>query len=162
MLRLTADDGIESVLGISRTRWLRERIAELLADYGQLEFPLGTGFIHGDVCSGNLLWNDRVDGSVVLGDWDSVSVDPREIDLAPTFAAARFGAAQETLDHFAASYGYDLRTWTGYHTLLQIRDISTLSALIKLAPRDPGSASQLSYRLASLEDDDQTVIWQAQ
>jgi hypothetical protein len=162
MQRLTADDGIESVLGASRTRWLRERIAELLAAYGQLEFPLGTGFIHGDVYSGNLLWNDRVDGAVILGDWDSVSVGPREIDLAPTYAAARFGAAQETLDQFAASYGYDLRSWTGFRTLLQIRGVSTLSALIKLAPRDPGSASQLSYRLASLENDDTTVIWQAQ
>ncbi|MGL5824519.1 MAG: phosphotransferase, partial [Nocardioides sp.] len=51
-------------------RWLCERIDKLRHDYDNLQFPLGTGLIHGDAYTGNLLL--AKDESAVLGDWDSV------------------------------------------------------------------------------------------
>lgn len=151
---------LNSQLGASEREWLLERIETLLADYRQLDFPLGEGLIHADMYLGNLLVDER-GGRVVLGDWDSVCLGPREIDLAPTFTAARFGLDGREIDRFASAYGYDLRTWDGWATLREMREISTLSALIRLAPTDPRSASQLEHRLDTLRSDDRVALWQA-
>jgi aminoglycoside phosphotransferase (APT) family kinase protein len=146
----------------NRTRqWLDRRIEELLDAYRDLEFPLGVGLIHGDMYVGNLLCADQT-GGVVLGDWDSVCIGPREIDLAPTYTSARFGLDDDTIGRFATAYGYDLRTWAGYPTLRAIRELSTLTALIRLAPTDNRAAQELHYRLRTLRDDDRAAIWKAQ
>ncbi|MGH3995680.1 MAG: phosphotransferase, partial [Pseudonocardiaceae bacterium] len=61
--------------------WLLARRAELLSEYEQLDFPLGSGWIHGDAYPGNTLWDgDRA----LLGDWDEVGTGPRELDLVNT------------------------------------------------------------------------------
>jgi aminoglycoside phosphotransferase (APT) family kinase protein len=88
-------------------RWLRRRI-NVLEEYDELEFPLGEGMIHADMYTGNLL---EASGAhpAVLGDWDSVCIGPREIDLIPTCTATRFGLPVASVDRFVAAYGYDLR-----------------------------------------------------
>lgn len=141
--------------------WLARRIDELRDQFKALHFPLKPGLIHGDLYAGNLLW---VRGSppVVLGDWDSVRVGPREIDLAPTCTAIRFGLRTEAVDRFAEAYGYDLRGWSGYHTLRAIREVSTLTALVRLAPTNPSSADELAYRLETLQRNDTQAIWNRQ
>jgi hypothetical protein len=51
-------------------------------------------------------------GEVVLGDWDWVSIGPREIDLIPTWhAAARYGKGETWVSDFVHRYGYDLSSW---------------------------------------------------
>jgi len=111
--------------------------------------------------TGNLLWSGD-DHSVVLGDWDSVCFGPREIDLAPTFTATRFGLDVASVDRFAAEYGYDLRAWSGYSTLRAIRELSTLTALVRLAPNKPASARELQHRLDTLRQGDATALWTRQ
>jgi aminoglycoside phosphotransferase (APT) family kinase protein len=138
-------------------RWLSHRVDSLLQQWESLEFPLATGLIHGDMYSGNLLRG--VDGSAVLGDWDSVCVGPREIDLAPTFSAARFGLETASIDRFAIAYGYDLRGWPGYWTLRAIREVSTLTALVRLAPIQESSATELRHRLRTLRSNDSATTW---
>jgi len=149
-----------SVLGQPAHDWLLNRVDALLGEYDQLEFPLGTGLIHADMYLGNLLV-DGEDDRVVLGDWDSVCIGPREIDLAPTYTAARFGLSEWEIDRFADAYGYDLRSWDGWPILREIREISTLSALIKLAPTNPDSARQLRHRLDTLRAANHVALWQA-
>ena len=141
--------------------WLRRRVRTLLAEYHNLEFPLGVGLIHGDMYAGNLLWVSD-SAQVVLGDWDSVCVGPREIDLAPTFASVRFGLQPSSVDRFILSYGYDLRSWRGYRTLRAIRELSTLTALMRLAPTKSSAARELKHRLDTLTSGDTAAIWNRQ
>src|SRR5262249_27719138 len=137
--------------------WLSRRIDSLQQEYDSLQFPLGTGLIHGDLYTGNLL--RAADGSAVLGDWDSVCIGPREIDLAPTFTPTRFGLEVASVDRFATAYGYDLRGWSGYWTLRAIREVSTLTALVRLAPTDGASADELRHRLTTLQHNDSAATW---
>jgi hypothetical protein len=64
---------------------------------------------------------------VLLCDWDTVSIGPREIDLVPIQHERRFGASSHFVDAFASAYGYDVTTWAGYSVLLEIRELSTLT-----------------------------------
>lgn len=141
--------------------WLRHRITELLRDYRDLTFPLGVGLIHGDMYAGNLLWAGG-HKHVVLGDWDSVCIGPREIDLAPTFTSTRFGFNASAVDRFSSTYGYDLREWAGYGVLRAIREMSTLTALVRLAPIDPNAARELRHRVDTLSSGDATALWTPQ
>jgi hypothetical protein len=148
-------------IGADEINFLRYRISELLDDYCELTFPLGVGLIHGDMYAGNLLWvEDR--RSVVLGDWDSVCVGPREIDLAPTFTSTRFGLSATAVDRFASAYGYDLRQWPGYRILRAMREMSTLTALVRLAPADSNAADELRHRVGTLRRGDASAVWTAQ
>jgi len=142
-------------------QWLAHRIDELREQFNTLDFPLEPGLIHGDLYVGNLLWQ-RGSPPVVLGDWDSVRIGPREIDLAPTYTAIRFGLDTEAVDRFADEYGYDLRRWSGYPTLRAMREVSTLTALVRLAPTSPTSASELAYRLETLQRNDTNATWNRQ
>lgn len=142
--------------------WLTKRIKDLRREFDELDFPLGRGLIHADLYNGNLLWNTGGDPEVVLGDWDSVCLGPREVDLIPTYAEPRFGVDPATVDAFAAAYGYDLRRWAGYETLHEIRELSTLTALIQLAPANPRLRAELDHRLGTLVVGDRTTRWHGQ
>jgi aminoglycoside phosphotransferase len=131
--------------------WLTNTCDRLLHRYDQLDFNLPPGMIHGDAWWGNLL---RDGDRVVLADWDNVSTGPREIDLIPTLQATRFGLPDNERDAFIAAYGHDIRTWPGYPVLLQIRALSTTSALLRDAHRDPTARDQLQVRLTSLRTGD--------
>jgi len=149
-------------------RWLGDRIHQLLDEYDTLEFPLGVGLIHADMYTGNLLWNVNEpsaasgEPAAVLGDWDSVCLGPREIDLAPTLTATRFGLADTAVDRFVSGYGYDLRGWAGYSTLRAMRELSTLTALVRLAPSQTTAARELRHRLDTLRSGDAHTLWTRQ
>jgi aminoglycoside phosphotransferase (APT) family kinase protein len=127
--------------------WLSRYREELLAAYADLAFPLGSGVIHADAWRGNLL---RDGGRVVLADWDTVSTGPRETDLIPTLQAPRFGLPLAERDSFIAAYGRDIREWSGYPVLRNIRELSTLSALLRDSHANPVARRELQIRLRSL------------
>jgi aminoglycoside phosphotransferase len=108
--------------------WLRTRCDYLLDAYDALSFELPPGLIHGDAWRGNLLRDGR---HVVLLDWDSASIGPREIDLIPTLQATRFGLPEGQRRAFVCAYGRDIRSWEGYPVLREIRELSTLTALLR-------------------------------
>lgn len=144
-------------------QWLTDRVACLLEKEATLQYPLGVGLIHADMHSGNMIYDSsRPSRPWLLGDWDSVCIGPREIDLTPTAAAPRFGLDDTSVTTFADTYGYDIREWDGVEVLRQIRELSTLPALIRLADTDPDSATELDHRLDSLQRDDTTVRWHRQ
>lgn len=141
-------------------QWLTDRVECLLEKAVTLQYPLGVGLIHADMYSGNMIYDpSHPNRPWLLGDWDSVCIGPREIDLAPTVAAARFGLDDAGVTTFADAYGYDLRDWDGVDVLRQIRELSTLPALIRLAGTDPDSATELDHRLDSLQQGDPTIHW---
>ena len=131
--------------------WLLDRCAQLVHAYRQLSFPLAAGMIHGDAWRGNLL---RDGNRVVLADWDAVSTGPRETDLIPTLQAPRFGLPEDQRDAFIAAYGHDIRSWDGYPILREIRELSTLSALLRDGHIDPPAGRELQIRLQSLRTGD--------
>lgn len=144
-------------------QWLTDRVECLLEKEATLQYPLGVGLIHADMYSGNMIYDSSRPGRPwLLGDWDSVCLGPREIDLAPTAAAPRFGLDDASVTTFANAYGYDIREWDGIGVLRQIRELSTLPALIRLADTDPDSATELDHRLDSLQRGDTTIHWHRQ
>ena len=107
--------------------------------------------IHGDAWRGNLLRDGK---RVVLSDWDTVSIGHREIDLIPTLQAPRFGLQEEERDAFIAAYGHDILAWEGYPVLREMRELSTLSAILRDGHTDPVARRELAIRLRSLRRGD--------
>ena len=146
-------------LAPNQRAWLMERRQELLKSYGELDFPLGYGHIHGDAYPGNTLWDAQ---DVRLGDWDEAAFGPREIDLANTFQGVRFGRTSAELDDFSLRYGYDIRQWPGLSVLVAIRELHTLGSFIRRADHgDMNAAEQLSYRIETLKSGDKQAQWGA-
>ena len=140
------------VLSDADRDWLLERCAALSeAYYERLEFALPYGLIHGDAHRGNLL---RSRGRLVLCDWDSVSAGPREIDLVPTLQGVRFGLTERQRNGFSEAYGYDITTWPGYPVLRDMRELQTLTAVLRNAHRDQRAHDELRLRLESLRAGD--------
>jgi hypothetical protein len=144
---------IEASLAIDEEEraWLHGRCEELLDAYCQLSFPLPPGMIHGDAWRGNLLRDGQ---RVVLADWDTVSTGHREVDLTPTLQAPRFGLRDEERDAFVAAYGRDIRSWDGYPVLRDMRELSTLSAILRDGHTDVAAKRELVIRLKSLRSGD--------
>jgi len=163
MTAVVRDPAARLALNKAERVWLAGRLVELRATFRELDSPLGRGLIHADMYTGNLLWSSTADhGPVLLGDWDSVCFGPREIDLIPTYAEPRFGTDPATVDAFVRSYGYDLRQWSGFQVLYDIRELSTLSALIRLAPTNAASRAELRHRLGLLMHGDRVTPWHGQ
>jgi hypothetical protein len=97
----------------------------------------------------------------VLADWDAVSTGPREIDLIPTVQASRFGLPEDQRDAFIVAYGHDIRSWEGYPIICDIRELSTISALLRDGHTDPAARRELQIRLRSLRTgDDRQATYQ--
>ncbi|GAA1309669.1 aminoglycoside phosphotransferase family protein [Saccharothrix xinjiangensis] len=139
--------------------WLTETADTLLTAYASLDFPLGSGHLHGDAYPGNLLL-DTTNGRWLLGDWDETATGPRELDLANTYQGIRMGRTSAELDRFAHAYGHDLRTWPGLTTLRGLRDLHTLGSFIRRADNGDHEASAvLRHRLQVLRQDEASLTW---
>ncbi|GAA2907542.1 aminoglycoside phosphotransferase family protein [Streptosporangium fragile] len=132
--------------------WLLDR-CETLAEtyYERVEFVLPYGLVHGDAHRGNMI---RTLGGFVLCDWDGVCAGPREIDLIPTLQGVRFGLTERQRANFIEAYGYDATTWAGYPVLRDMRELQTLTAVLRNAHRDRAAHDELRHRLDSLRAGD--------
>ncbi|MBA9002821.1 phosphotransferase [Thermomonospora cellulosilytica] len=139
--------------------WLTDRITQLRQRWTTLHYELPTGLIHGDAHSNNLL--PLHGGGVLLGDWDHVAFGPREWDLIQIhYMQRRFGrhTARE-IEEFTAAYGWDVRAWPGFETLLAVREISGLSPYIRRAPTDQTAREEVAYRLDTIRRGDGNARW---
>ncbi|MDP9849944.1 phosphotransferase enzyme family protein [Streptosporangium lutulentum] len=142
----------------SQRAWLRDRIAELTDRWSGLGVDGAPVLLHGDAWIDNLL--RCTDGHVVLCDWDGVAVGPREWDLVHTYhGQRRFGLTAADVDAFADAYGSDLRSWPGYSTLMEVRDLYAVGIHIRNAGADPFSRRELPRRLNSLTRGEQHARW---
>ncbi|WP_433332972.1 phosphotransferase enzyme family protein [Spirillospora sp. CA-294931] len=133
----------------SEQEWLTRRIAELSARWKSLPFAEPLTLVHGDAWIDNLLRGE--DGNPVLCDWDSVAIGPREWDLIHSYHGQhRFGLSPHDVETFTTAYGRDLRAWSGYPTLLSIRDIYAVGIHIRNAHGDSFSRHELDRRIGSL------------
>ncbi|MBG0815645.1 phosphotransferase enzyme family protein [Planomonospora sp. ID82291] len=151
-----------AVLTSGQRVWLSARIAELTDRWTDLDAGLDAArppvLLHGDAWIDNLL--RRTDGHVVLCDWDGVAVGPREWDLVHTYhGQRRFGLTSADVDAFADAYGSDLRSWPGYSTLMEVRDMYAVGIHIRNAAADPFSRRELPRRLDSLARGEKNARW---
>ncbi|GIH79464.1 phosphotransferase enzyme family protein [Planobispora longispora] len=140
------------LLGDDDRAWLLRRCGELAETYYErVRFALPYGLIHGDAHRGNLI---RTPDGLLLCDWDSVCAGPRETDLIPTLQGVRFGLTGGQRAGFSRAYGHDLTAWQGYPVMRDMRELQTLTAVLRNAHRDPVAAGELRHRLDSLRAGD--------
>jgi len=147
---LTTADITPAVLSAADRRWLSEQAEQLINEYRSLPSALGRGLVHGDAYIGNTLW----DGDKVrLGDWDETSIAPRELDLANTVQARRFGLPEADIGAFLRVYGRDPRGEPLFDALVRMRDLHTLTGFIRRAHcGDARAHTELAKRIQSLRN----------
>jgi Ser/Thr protein kinase RdoA (MazF antagonist) len=151
--RLAAPDGVTA----EDRDFLRARCADLNEQLRNLEFALPQGPIHGDAHTRNLLTDH---GQVVLLDFESAAIGPREWDLLPTaIACERYGLAEKNYQEFAAAYGFDVRTWPGYPVLREIRQLTMTTWIMQNIGESPAAAAEFALRVASLRQRDFERAW---
>lgn len=137
--------------------FLRALWADLTERFADLTFALPAGPIHGDAHTGNLLV-DR--GNVVLSDFESSAIGPREWDLLPTaIAVERYGLAEVRYQRFAVTYGFDVRSWPGYPVLREIRELTMTTWIMQNIGESPATADEFARRVGSLRDRDFERAW---
>ncbi len=141
--------------------FLRQRLMWARRTFPTLDFPLGSGVIHGDANVGNVLLDP--DGHAVLIDLDSFAVGPREWDLIQTaLFADRFGwHTKEEYRTFVEVYGYDIMQWDGYETLADMREVAMTVWLSKKAAGDPGAAAEAHKRITAMRTGGSRRDWGA-
>jgi thiamine kinase-like enzyme len=137
-------------LGDDDAEFLSERTHRVQALYGDLNFSLPRGVIHGDANVGNVLQDD--DGRPVLIDLDSFAIGPREWDLVQTaMFYDRFGwHTRSEYNAFVAIYGFDIMSWPGYPVLRDIRELHMVTWLTQNANTDHEVAVEAAKRIDAL------------
>ena len=133
------------------------RCADLTSEFQELEFAIPAGPIHGDAHPWNLLSDG---GQVVLLGFATSVIGPREWDLLPTaIAVERYGLAEERYQQFAATYGFDVRTWPGYPILREIRELTMTTWIMQNIGESRAAADEFALRVASLRERDFDRAW---
>jgi aminoglycoside phosphotransferase (APT) family kinase protein len=135
-------------------------LARLQIAYADLEFVLPQGVIHGDASVGNVLLDRR--GAPVLIDLDGFTIGPREWDLVLTamyYDSFGWHTRQEYED-FALVYGYDIRAWSGYPVMREIREFVMVTWLIQKAAEDAQSAAEAAKRVTALRTGASRMDWE--
>jgi len=140
--------------------FLRERLAELRARYGELHFVLPVGVIHGDASVGNVIHDQN--GHPVLIDLDGFAIGPREWDLVLTaIYYDSFGwHTREEYEAFSETYGFDVMRWAGYPVLRDIREFLMVTWLSQKAEHDERVGVEVRKRIASLRSGGSKKDWQ--
>lgn len=144
-------------LGDADREFLLERCAELEDRLAGLEFPLPRGLVHGDAYPGNVI--PGPDGPV-LCDFDSSCVGPPEWDLTPlAVGRERFGDPPVHYRGFAAAYGFDVTSWSGFAVLRGIRELKLTTSVLPILRSRPQVRPELFRRLADLRSGRTDVRW---
>jgi Ser/Thr protein kinase RdoA (MazF antagonist) len=137
--------------------FLRARCDELNDELQHLEFALPRGPIHGDAHTRNLLTDN---GQVVLIDFESAAVGPREWDLLPSaIGVERYGRPERQYREFADAYGFDVRTWPGYPVLREIRELTMTTWIMQNIGESQAVAAEFALRVGSLRERDFARAW---
>lgn len=151
--RLTRATGVNA----GDLEFLGERCSHLGQDLSQINYVLPRGPIHGDAHTANLLADH---GQVVLLDFESAAIGPREWDLMPTaIAVDRFGLPEDTYVAFAAAYGFDVRTWPGYLVLREVRELTMTTWLMQNIGENDATAKEFDLRVGCLRERDFVRGW---
>lgn len=96
----------------------------------------------------------------MLGDWDSVSYGPRELDLVPSSLWYRFGRPQAEWDQFCTAYGVSPGSLPALPLLQRLRELHALAAYVRNAT-SPAFRAELTKRITDLRTGNQAQPWRA-
>lgn len=137
--------------------YLRERRDGFATAAAALTPHLAPGPIHGDALPRNV--HVGPDGPVLV-DLETFSTDLREHDLVVmALSRDRYGMAPEAYDTFTATYGWDVRDWSGCAVLRGARETASCAWVAQHAPTNPKALTEFRRRVASLRDGDPEVRW---
>ncbi|WP_371545878.1 aminoglycoside phosphotransferase family protein [Streptomyces sp. NBC_00554] len=143
-----------------RTRAYLDSLAhELAAEYDRLRFALPAGPLHGDFNVGNVLRDDAGHPKVI--DLDGFVTGPREWDLMQTamyYDSFGWHTEAEYAD-FAEGYGFDVRQWSGYAVLRNVRELLMVTWLSQNAGTNPRAAEEVEKRVESLRSGGSRRDW---
>lgn len=123
-----------------------------------VRYALPHTVVHGDAHLGNLIRGR--DGTVVVCDFDAVSLGPAEWDLMPVAVGReRFGYPPGRHAELTAAYGFDVTRWDGYPVLRAVRELKLVTSAVPILASSPTVAAQFRLRLDSLRDNDRTARW---
>lgn len=123
-----------------------------------LEYVLPPGPIHGDAWLGNLI--PGPDGPV-LCDFDSACRGPREWDLTPMgVGQVRLGHPPQRYLDFAATYGFDVMSWSGFAVLRQVRELKMVAGALPVLGGNPLARAEFVRRLRALRDEEPDARWE--
>ncbi len=154
--RIEANDWLSS----ADRDFLTETLAQMRESYGELDFVLPQGVIHGDANVGNVLhdW----DGNPVVIDLDGFSIGPREWDLALTaIYYDSFGwHTRDEYETFVRVYGFDIMKWPGYPVMRAVREFLMVSWVIQKAAESPCVAAEARKRISALRTGASRKDWE--
>lgn len=123
----------------------------------ELDFALPRGAIHGDAHVANLLADH---GQVVMLDFESSVLGPREWDLLPAAVGVdRFSRDESTYRDFTEAYGFDVREWPGYPKLRRVRELTMTTWLAQNAGNSDALHAEAKRRVRSLREGEFKRAW---
>jgi hypothetical protein len=124
----------------------------LVAGAGEITYVLRPGLIHGDAHHRNMLW-DSAAGRGVLCDWESVAVGRPEWDLVTVEVhCRRFGHDPVEYEKFCRAYGFDIRDWSGYPWLRDLRELRMITTNAYKSAPGSASAREVLRRIEGLRE----------
>ncbi|MDG4756263.1 phosphotransferase [Micromonospora sp. WMMD718] len=143
-------------------RVLRAVLAEVQDRWGNTEFELAPGVIHGDAHAGNVVRGS--DGATVLIDFESACVGPREWDLAPMglYVTTLGWISKRQYTTFVDAYGgFDVTTAPAFDLLRRMRELRMTAWLAMHSTESAETAAEVEHRVACLADPDLPRHWSA-
>ncbi|WP_328402644.1 aminoglycoside phosphotransferase family protein [Nocardia sp. NBC_00403] len=132
---------------------LHARRKDLAQQATEVRYGLQRGLIHGDAHHRNALW-DRHNGRAVLCDWENAAIGPPEWDLVTLEVhCRRFGHPAEEYDQFCRAYGLDIRDWTGYLWLRNLRELRMITTNARKSAPESDAAVEVLRRIEALYAD---------
>lgn len=129
---------------------LRLRCEELAEAMTELDYQLAPTLIHGDAQHRNMLW-DEENHRPVLCDWESVAIGQPEWDLVTVeIHCRRFGHPTHEYDAFCERYGFDVRRWSGYPLLRDLRELRMITTNARKSAAGSPQAAEVHRRIARL------------
>nr|WP_309505406.1 phosphotransferase [Streptomyces phytophilus] len=166
-LALPAHDNLRAIrrsiseitdLAGSSVEFLSDCADRLESELKGVDFARQSGVIQGDPQHRNAL--HTADGVVVLCDWDTVAIGQPEWDLVTVeIHCRRFGHGKRHYEQFADAYGWDVRRWSGYRTLAQIRELRMITTNARKARHSPGSLEEVKHRIEGARRHDTELEW---
>jgi aminoglycoside phosphotransferase (APT) family kinase protein len=130
----------------------------LRLEYARTSAGLPDCVIHGDANRKNAIRGS--DGAAVLLDLERFSIGPREWDLVVPAVYQRLGWYDDSeYNAFVDAYGWDVRTWDGFHVFAALREFRMTAWLVSRLVREPRLTEEAARRIASLRAPDAPRSW---
>ena len=148
-----------AVLPAADRDFLRLRLQELRQAYGELQFELVPGVIHGDASVGNVLLDEASEPRLI--DLDGFAVGAREWDLILTAIYYERYGWHTAIEYqaFCETYGVDVMAWDGYEVLADVRELLMVTWLAWKAG-EPKLAGEVAKRVAAARTGVSRRDWQ--